>query len=450
MKQVSRSRLIALGLLAILLVSVPAAKAQQFEWKRFSGATVRFLTIQGPWINAVEANIPEFQEATGITVNVETLPEAQAWDKIRVEMQAQSKALDAYLGQIDRFGVEFTQNKWYHTLSTFIADPTLTSPDFEWDTDFLNYSRNVVTFDGEVVGIPTERVLGPVLYYRKDLLEQYNLPVPTTLAELEAAAVKIFKETNGEVKGMVMRGNGASATSQFAAVLHEFGARWQDADGNPTITSPEAIAAFEWWGRVLRESGNEAASAFGFAETVNEFMTGRAAFALEGGLSLKDMNDPAKSSIVGKVGYVVIPAGPGGPSVRLTEPCKAIGPFALSISAFSENKEAAWYLVQWLVGKDAQLDFLLAGRVAARNSAWESPTFTENPDVKANAEYWDAIKGASLICYPTPGNAPPAIKDVGRAREIIGQVIVASILGEDVKAAAAQAQTELVNLKSRQ
>jgi multiple sugar transport system substrate-binding protein len=452
MKTHRKFKTIVLWITALLVLSLTPLYAQsdEFDWQRFEGTTLRFLAIQGPWIDATQNEIEAFVEATGITVSVEILPEAQAWDKIRVEMQAGSTTLDAYLGQIDRFGVEFSQNGWYEPLEGYINNPALTSPDFEWEIDFLDYSRNVVTFGENIVGIPTERVLGPVVYYRKDILEQYNIPLPTTLEELEAAAITVFEQSGGEVNGIVMRGNGASATSQFAAVMHEFGARWQDENGVPLINSPEFVAAAEWWGRALRESGNDGATAFGFAETVNEFMTGRAAFALEGGLSLRDLQDPTKSSIVGQVGYMVIPEGPGGPEVRLTEPCRAIGPFALSISAFSQNKEAAWYLVQWLTGKEAQLDLLLAGRVAARNSAWDDSEFTDNPDVVANAEYWDAIREASEICYATPGNAPPAIRDVGRAREIIGQVLVASILGLDVQAAADQAQAELVALLESQ
>jgi len=438
-----------LPLVAALTLSTTAGHAQSdFNWRQFEGSKLHFLAHESPWLNVTRPFIEQFEAETGIDVEVEALPEGQAWDKIKVEMQAGSNTIDAYIGQIDRFGVQFSTNGWYEPLETYINDPALTSPDFEWN-DFREPSRNVVTFGGHVVGIPIDRVNGPVVVYRKDIVEQCKLELPKSLEDFEVVAKKA-NECAG-IPGMVMRGSGAPATSQFAPVLHEFGGRWQDADGKPQVNTPEAVAAFEWWGRILRESGNPNASTFGFPETVNEFLTGNAAFVLEGAVaSPQDLNDPAKSSVVGKVGYMVLPNGPGGDQVRKVEPCKVIGPFAISISAFSENKKAAWLLTQWLVGKEAQLAFLLSGRLVARNSPQTTDAFLQDPNIVANKEFWDATLEASTFCYATVGNAPPSIVDVGRAREIVGQVIVTSILGGDVKAAADEAQRELEELKASQ
>ena len=77
----------------MLLLSMSAVSAQidseaDFDWDRFAGTELHFTVIQGPWIDSVEGRIAEFEEASGIDVTVEVLPEAQAWDKIRVQMQA--------------------------------------------------------------------------------------------------------------------------------------------------------------------------------------------------------------------------------------------------------------------------------------------------------------------------------------------------------------------------
>lgn len=436
------------ALAAALAAAVPAAAQDAFDWRQHEGATVEALMPEGPFLDAALPVIEEFEAATGITVELEQLPEAQAWDKIRVEMQAGSDEIDLYIGQIDRFGAQFSANGWYEDLLPFIENPALTSPEFDWE-DFREPSRTVSTIGGQVVGIPIDRPGGPVLVYRRDLLEANGIAVPTTLEELEAAARAIHEATG--IPGMVLRGSGAPATSQFANVLHEFGGRWEDAAGNPTVNTREAVAAFDWWGRMLRETGNPNATTFGFPEVVSEFVSGNAAFGMDGALAVPAViNDPATSQVAGEVGYMAIPNGPGGPAVRETDPCRTIGPFAVSINPFSEDKEAAWLLAQWLVSKDAQVDLLLTGRLVARASAAESDRFLSDPAVTAEQEYWDAVLEASSFCYPTVGNAPPSITDVGRAREIVGQVIVASILGQDVQAAADQAQAELEALKASQ
>jgi multiple sugar transport system substrate-binding protein len=439
------------GLAAVLVttsLALPAVAQDAFDWRKFEGSTVEVLIPEGPFLTAATPVIAAFEEATGITVELEQLPEAQAWDKIRVEMQANSDAIDLYIGQIDRFGTQFSANGWYQDLMPYIKDGTLTSPDFDW-MDFREPSRSVSTIGGQVVGIPIDRPGGPVVVFRRDLLEVNGIALPTTLEELEAAA-RAIHATAG-IPGMVLRGNGAGATSQFSNILHEFGGRWQDEAGNPTINTPEAVAAFDWWGRMLRETGNPNATTFGFPEVVSEFLSGNAVFGIDGALAVPAViNDPATSLVAGKVGYMAIPNGPGGPTVRQTDPCRTIGPLAVSINPFAEDREAAWFLAQWLTSKQAQVDLLLTGRLVARASAAEAERFTTDPAVTNEKEYWDAVLEASSFCYPTVGNAPPSIADVGRAREIIGQVIVASILGQDVQTAAEQAQAELEALKAAQ
>ncbi|MCC7447883.1 MAG: sugar ABC transporter substrate-binding protein [Anaerolineae bacterium] len=426
------------------------AYAQSFDWKKFSGATLRVVIFQGPWIDSQKAQIAKFEEATGIKLNVEILPEQQAREKLKVEMQAKNDTLDAFMNQTSTMGAEYAQNGWSEPLDAYIADTTKTSPDFDYDKDFLSYSKDAVKFNGKTHAIPTDRVLGPILFYRKDLLDQYKVEVPKTLAELETAAKKVYEASSKSVTGIVNRGKGAQATSQFAPVMHEFGGKWQDEQGNPTINTPEWIAAAEWWGRTMRETGNQGATAFAFAETVNEFLSGKAAFTLEGGVNPGNINDEKQSQIKGKVGYAPIPRGTAPESVRTTEPCRVTPPFGLGISAFSKQKDAAWYFVQWFAGKAAGLDYLKAGRMAARQSAWDNPEFKASIENSPDKGYWDAMAIASKICYPSFGFAPAAIKDQNRARDIIGEVIVTSITGGDVKAAAAQAQQELETLKARQ
>lgn len=419
-----------------------------FNWKSQAGKSVRAIVIQGPWMDAERSQIPLFERETGIKLTLEVYPESQAWDKIRVELQARNPDLEAFFNQPTRFGTEFTANTWYEPLEGYLQSAALTAADFDFPKDFPASTIDAVTLGGKVIAIPTDRDLGRLLFYRKDLLEQYKIAVPRTFAELEAAAKQVHRLTSGKIAGIVNRGKGATATSQFASVLNEFGARWEDDKGNPTVNSPEAVAAFDWWGRTLRESGPPGAATFDFPEAVNEFLSGKAAFSLEAAINPGAVNSPQKSQVVGKVGYALIPAGPGGPTVRQNQPCKVSRMFGISLSSYSKNKEAGWLFVQWMTGKAAQLDYQLAGRLSARTSAWTNPTFLAK--TKEDQGYWEAMDRATHICYATPGSAPDSIKDQGRARDIIGQVIVASILGRDVKAAADQAQQELVALKARQ
>ncbi|MBK9123605.1 MAG: extracellular solute-binding protein [Chloroflexi bacterium] len=443
-------RVTPLIVLIALLVVAPAALGQdEFDWRRFEGTELRAIMIQGPWIDSARPFIESFEELTGMTVVLEVLPEAEAWDKIRVEMQANNEDLDIFYNQTQRFGVEFTENGWVQPLNDYIANPELTTADFNWETDFVDYNREGVTFDGQVIGIPTDRQLGPMLFYRKDVLEEYGIEVPTTFEELGAAARQIWEASGNTLPGFVARGQGASATSAYSYVMGEFGAVWQDEEGRPTLNTPEHLAAFTWYGETLRESGSVGATAFAFPETTNEFLTGNAAFTIELGVNPRNISDPAVSSVVDLVGFTVIPDGPGPDDFRNTDPCPPIRPFAVSISTFSPDKEAAWLFIQYITGFEPQLAYLQAGRVAARSAPWSSEEFTSSLN-QTGQEYWAAQMEASGLCYPTSGFAPASIIDNGRARDIIGQVIETAIIGGDIEAALQLAQEELDMLYDRQ
>ena len=170
---------------------------------------------------------------------------------------------------------------------------------------------------------------------------------------------------------------------------------------------------------------------------------------LELGVNPGNVADETASSVAGLVSWAAMPAGPASEQARSTEPCVQAPPFGLSISGFSEQPDASWLLVQWLTSKEAQLDYLQAGRVAARQSAWDSPEFAESI-TEAAAPYWEAQAVASQYCYPTPGHGPDSIRDVTRARDVIGQVVTTAILGGDIEGAANMAQEELEALRARE
>lgn len=89
--------------------------------------------------------------------------------------------------------------------------------------------------------------------------QKYDVKVPTTLDELEAAA----KALNGKAMtddgqpgfGIVARGKRAAATSQFAAYLHADGSTWLGPNREPIFNNEDGIRAFELYGRLLRQYG---------------------------------------------------------------------------------------------------------------------------------------------------------------------------------------------------
>ncbi|MEX2540713.1 MAG: sugar ABC transporter substrate-binding protein [Trueperaceae bacterium] len=438
-------------LLILVAVICNAALAQtEFDWRAHEGQSIDVQLTQNIFARTIEPLIPEFEELTGISVDLEVLPEDQSRDRVRVELQAGSSDLDVFWGEPSRFGRMFVDNNWYEPLDRYIADPSLSSPELGWPDDFMHATVDGVIIDGQIVGIPVDRQVAAFLSYRKDILDELGIEVPKTYDELNKAIAEAHEGTPDDVYGITLRGRGSQTTSHFAVHLAEFGGAWEDENGNPTIDTPEAIAAFKWYGDVLREYGPPGAANMPWPDSNAIFLGGRAAFTIERSVNAGRALDPELSVIGDHIGFAPLPVGPGGTEARSNEPCKLPAIWSLSMSSFSTQKEAAWYFIQWATSTEAQIAYLKSGRPAARDSAFFSEEFEDYRSENLSA-YWDVLFEANeTTCYKTPEFAPPSIVDQGRARDIIGEVVVTAILGGNVEAAARNAQEELEMLKARQ
>lgn len=437
-----RNVITVLLIVGILLGSSTLSGA--VNWRQFEGNTIRVLCHNTPVQQLVFSPLEdEFEKRTGIEVILEHYPETQWREKVRIELTAKNPNRDVFLTESGDFQL-FAERGWYTDLRPFIENKELTSSDYDYPGDFPESLQRTVTVNDMIVAIPLDRILAPILYYRKDILEKYGISVPQTLAELEKAAKIVFEQSEGSIYGIVNRGKAQPATSPFSWVLSEFGGRWNDEEGNPTVNTPEAIQAFEWWGRVLRKYGPPGVVGYGWWEATSSFLQGQAAFSLEGGINPGYINDPKQSKVMGKVGYAVMPSGPAGPVVRKSER-GGRKTFGLAISSYSEKKEIAWLYIQYMTSKEAFARYLIGGRLAARTSAWNDPQVLAESD----AEWISTMKEATKIVYPNLYHVE-SIKDVRRAREIAGQPIETAILNRDVKAAADKAQKELEALLQRE
>jgi len=108
--------------------------------------------------------------------------------------------------------------------------------------------------DGHCYGVPlysnTE-----AMWYRKDLLEKYNLKVPETWEEMYEAAKTITDGENGEVYGaaMPMGTNDMLATRWLHLYVRSAGETLITEDGKANLTSPTAIDGINYWVKMYNE-----------------------------------------------------------------------------------------------------------------------------------------------------------------------------------------------------
>jgi multiple sugar transport system substrate-binding protein len=424
---------------AVLLAALGAAglpgpaRAQSFNWKRYAGPEVRIFGPIIPQLDRIKAALPQFEQLTGIKVTLETFPDAQLRQKTLIEVTAGAGTLDAVADLPMQIALRFWKAGWLEPLDGYLANRELTSPEYE-QGDFLAGPWEIGKLDGRLIAIPFSPQTH-LLFYRKDLFEKYGVKPPGTLEEMEQAAKRIREaavaEGQKDLYGVVFRGKKAEAVTQLSYYLYNFGGSWLDDRRQPAIATPAAVRAIDFYGRMLRLYGPPGALNYGFPEASALFMQGRAAMFTDINILAARIEDPTKSQVAGKVGYSLIPVGPDGRRVPM------LPVTSWMVLKQSKAKEAAWLFVQWATSKENLAQILIAGSASPRQSSWNDPRFRsqdKHPDWSRST-----MEG---IRTGKPFNVPPVVA-VGEVRDAIGSAIQASILGQDVKAAAERAAAEM-------
>jgi multiple sugar transport system substrate-binding protein len=384
--------------------------------------TVRVTLANHVWTEGIKAAIPEFEKSSGLKVELTQLGEDQLSDQYNVKLNAGSDEIDVMMYRPLQEGKAFARNGYLADLSDKVTS------DSGWDwKDYQEGPVKATTVDNKVVGVPiiTER---EVLYYRKDLLQAAGLEVPKTMDELQAAA-KAIKASSPDTAGFVARTGKSAAVTQFSSFLYSFGGDFTDSSGKAAVNTDAAKKAYSFYGGLIRDSGPANVSTdMSWPEAMAIFTQGGAAFYTEADSLYKNATDPAKSKVADKVGFAALPAGPAG-----SKPYN-IPSWALGVNQNTSNQDNAWKFIQWATSKERTLEAQKAGVPGPRTSVWSSAEGTSTyPKDLADAIAASAENGV--------GHDRPEVVTVGKAREIVGAPIVATITGADSAAAADEAQT---------
>ncbi|TVR87698.1 MAG: sugar ABC transporter substrate-binding protein [Trueperaceae bacterium] len=422
-----------MAILAAVALGLATASAQDFDWRRFEGTSIRFMMNQHPFTNWLQPNVQEFEALTGINVTLEVFPEDQFRQRRILEVSSAAPTLDGYMVMPGQVGAQYLGAGWMRYLDDFVADPTLTNPDLDLE-DFFGGALGTFQAPDGLFGLPLQ-IESSVLFYRADLFEAAGLSgPPETMDELMAYAAALETDT---VAGFAMRGRGAAATSQTVNLLYSFGGSWMDDAGNSALASPESIAAHEFYAELMRNYGPPGPANLHWAEVTSLYAQGQAAMIFDANVFRPIMEDPAQSIDVVRENtrYAPLPAGPAGsvPGVLV---------WGLSVNHASQNPEAAWYFIQWALSKESQESLLLFGVPAARASSWENEEF----QATAPADWIEA----SQVSFERgqPDWNPPVIP-VAEVRDAYGQAIVAALEGRDIAAALQRAATEVDQIVER-
>jgi len=428
-------------LVAVLLVlltacagsqSVPSASAVKFNWRQFQGAKLRVLLTNSPWQGAIVGYVPQFEDLTGIQVDLEVYSQDDLWKTLDTDLK-QPGRVDVFAVIPNLDGIHYLSAGQIQPVNAYLKDPALTASDYQWE-DFFPKFRAAMEIRGAILGPPVMAEYLALLY-RKDVFRRYQVSVPRTLDELEAAARLLHMKPMGTQGapgvGIVSRGHGPVTTGLYASLLHSMGGTWFANGGRPTVNGPQSLAALEWISRLFGRYAPPDVAKFNWPEAAAVFLDGRAAMYIEGS-SIYPLIKTSSSRIAEQVGFAPFPSGPGGAG-------GTVAVRGLAIAKQSVNPGAAWLFMQWMSGPEIVRKALMHGVLVARESTWKDRIARSEvpPDL---AEGLQQAGRTGVIDW-----LPPMVA-VTSAREVIGQVITSAILGQDVRAAAAAAERRLTEI----
>ncbi|WP_087486290.1 ABC transporter substrate-binding protein [Brachybacterium massiliense] len=374
-----------------------------------------------PWSNYIKDLLPEFEEEHDVKVQLNEFQADQLSTMYSTRLSANATDLDVMMYRPLQEGVQFMRNEWLLDLDASAAGDTA------YDlADFQEAAMEVVKVDSAVYGIPivTER---EVLFYRKDLLDVAGISVPETMEDLEDAAEMLTDPASG-VFGIAMRGQKAAAVTQFSGFLYSYGADFMTESGEASIDTPEAIAAYTMYGDLLRNYGPEGVESMSTEQINPLFQQGKIAMFIDAEVFWSELIREGTSTVAAdQLGVAPLPAGPAG-----SKPY-SVPSWALAVNAKTTKADLSWEFVKWATSPDMVLAAQQAGVSGARTSVWENPdSLTGIPE-----DFQETLR---VSTENGVGYDRPRVVQVGRARDIVGEPLIAAIRGEDVTAAAQTAQ----------
>lgn len=302
-----------------------------------AGKTLTVFMFDHPYPRALKTMLPQFTEATGIKVEMETPAFMVYNQRADLELSTASGAFDVMTLTFIYSG-KWMGAGWATRLNDFLArDP---SPDF---ADFLPGAIAPQKRGQDIHALPfvAESTL---MVYRKDVLERAGVKPPDTFDELLAAAPRL---SGGDVKAFLGRGMGGFHWI-WPNFLFAYGGRWfadPPRDMTPTLATPEAIRAADVMARLMREHGPAGAASYTESQAATAMMEGRAAVYIDALAWVGLAADPVKSKVKDRVGYALPPGGPAG-----RFPQTAV--HGLQIPSGAKQKDASWEFVKWATSKE--------------------------------------------------------------------------------------------------
>jgi ABC-type glycerol-3-phosphate transport system substrate-binding protein len=361
----------------------------------FPGETLTLSRWAGdPWTAGQTEAAAAWGESTGGTLNIDAVPYENLHDKEALTMSSGSD-FDIVYVHPSWYG-EYVEAGYLAPIDDYLADADRNPEGFSADS-YLPGVLEQGNTDGVQYCLP-DFVSTIVVAYRTDLFEAAGLDAPVTVDDVLADAAALDGQDG--IAGIALPGKRTGAVADvMGSLLTAQGNWWFDADEKPSLDDTAAQRALEFYTEAAKLAP-EGMLNMAVDDAATAGATGAAAIVVSTTPSLSALEDPAKSSTVGKWGYAALAFDADQPGGELIY-------WNWCIAANSEHKDAAYSFLQYYTDTAQQAKVAVA---AATLGATKD--FYTDEALAAKLPFLPAVNAALSNSNPQPSGADwPQIQD---------------------------------------
>jgi len=356
----------------------------------FRGATLRLATESTPPSNAINSQLKQFfEEASGMTVEIEVLPLEQVLQKLTLDIASQLGTYDLYY--IDQSWAASVSRDVFDPREQLADKPDLAMPGYDIDDFLPALVDGIARYEDRWVGVPYDIPIF-IMQYRKDIWDRMGFSAPETLEEYYEQAKAITDEMGPDLYGATgqMKSGHYSLECDWTAWLWGHGGSIFGSDEKFSGNDGRGLEAIEYWTRLWKTMppGVTGWTWDGQGQSVAQ---GVAASMMSWGEFFPYFDDPNATKVSGLM-----------EAARCPKPKHALrtvnetgfgeipgvghqGGSSLAVSLNSKNPDAAWIFMQWATCADTQvlITALGGGTGPTRNSVYSDPRILANRRVGA-------------------------------------------------------------------
>ena len=271
-------------------------------------------------------DLESLSDIENLTVNTQLLDSGSAHEQTRLSLSGSTASPYEIIHCDDAFLNELATEGWLYPLDDLIEK----YKDLYDLGDIADSMYKMGSLDGKTYGIPI--VANSMNYfYNMDLFEKYGLEVPETYDDVIATAKKLKAEESIDLPFTINVHAGWAWRVEFHNFLSGYGGKWLNDDSTPAFNGPEGVKAVNKLLEVIEACMGEEGVTWSIDDSEIGMETGTLASCVTWTSRAANMDDPAKSMFVGKIGFAPAPSVvKGGPHA---------GPAAVDFFVIPANTE---------------------------------------------------------------------------------------------------------------